>query len=89
MAQASQGSARPPEFLSTRPAEETRVQQIDAWLPEALPFYPSPRSTPAAALRGGVHPLHAQPRFWPFLATQGRFLAETLNLLYLRIRFRL
>ena len=44
---------------------------------------------PAAALRGGAHPVHAQARFWPFLATRGRFLAETLNLLYLRISFRL
>ena len=43
MAQASQGSARPPEFLSTHPSGETRVQQIEAWLPEALPFYTSPR----------------------------------------------
>jgi metalloendopeptidase OMA1, mitochondrial len=39
MAQASQGSARPPEFLSTHPSEETRVRQIDARLPEALRYY--------------------------------------------------
>ena len=43
MAQASQGSARPPVFLSTHPSEETRVQQIDAWLPEALRYYTPPR----------------------------------------------
>ncbi len=43
MAQASQGSSRPPEFLSTHPSEETRVQQIDAWLPEALRYYTPPR----------------------------------------------
>jgi predicted Zn-dependent protease len=43
MAQASQGSARPPELLSTHPSEETRVQQIDAWLPEALRYYTPPR----------------------------------------------
>jgi len=43
MAQASQGSSRPPEFLSTHPSEETRVQQIDAWLPAALRSYTPPR----------------------------------------------
>jgi predicted Zn-dependent protease len=43
MAQASKGSSRPPEFLATHPSEETRVQQIDAWLPEALRYYTPPR----------------------------------------------
>ena len=38
MGQASQSSARSPEFLSPHPSEETRVQQIDAWLPEALRY---------------------------------------------------
>ena len=37
------GSSRPPEFLSTHPSEETRIRQIDAWLPEALRFYTPPR----------------------------------------------
>ena len=31
--------ARPPEFLSTHPSEETRIRQIDAWLPEAIQRY--------------------------------------------------
>ena len=39
MAEASKGSARPPEFLSTHPAEATRIKQIEAWLPEALQYY--------------------------------------------------
>ena len=39
MAPACPGSARPLEFLSTDPSEETRVQQIDAWLPEAFRHY--------------------------------------------------
>jgi predicted Zn-dependent protease len=43
MAQASQGSSRPPEFLSTHPLEETRIRQIDGWLPEALRYYNPPR----------------------------------------------
>jgi predicted Zn-dependent protease len=43
MAQATPSSSRPPEFLSTHPSEESRVQQIDAWLPEALRHYTPPR----------------------------------------------
>jgi predicted Zn-dependent protease len=38
MAEASKGQ-RPPEFLSTHPAEATRIQQIEGWLPEALTHY--------------------------------------------------
>jgi predicted Zn-dependent protease len=33
MSQASQG--QPPEFASTHPSHETRIQQLTAWLPEA------------------------------------------------------
>jgi predicted Zn-dependent protease len=39
MGAASKGSSRPPEFLSTHPSEETRVRQIEEWLPEALQYY--------------------------------------------------
>jgi metalloendopeptidase OMA1, mitochondrial len=39
MGQASQGATRPPEFLSTHPAPETRIAQIEEWIPEALRFY--------------------------------------------------
>jgi metalloendopeptidase OMA1, mitochondrial len=42
MAAAAQGQ-RPPAFLSTHPAEATRIQQIEAWLPEALRYYKPPR----------------------------------------------
>jgi len=38
MAEASKGQ-RPPEFLSTHPAEATRIQRIEGWLPEALTYY--------------------------------------------------
>jgi predicted Zn-dependent protease len=38
MAAAAQGQ-RPPVFLSTHPAEATRIQQIEGWLPEALTYY--------------------------------------------------
>ena len=31
-----------PEFLSTHPSDVTRINQIEAWLPEALQHYPGP-----------------------------------------------
>jgi predicted Zn-dependent protease len=39
MGAASQGSGKPPEFLSTHPSEPTRIQQIEVWMPEAMQFY--------------------------------------------------
>ena len=39
MAEASKGRSRPPEFLSTHPSEETRIKQIEEWLPEAMKHY--------------------------------------------------
>lgn len=30
---------KPPEWLSTHPSDETRIKQIEAWLPEALQYY--------------------------------------------------
>jgi len=38
MQEAAKGQ-RPAEWLSTHPAEATRIQQIEAWLPEAMPYY--------------------------------------------------
>ena len=39
MGQASGGKQRMPEFLSTHPSPETRIQQIDGWIPEAMKYY--------------------------------------------------
>ena len=37
MAQSSQGA--PPEFLSTHPANETRIKDLQEWMPEAMAIY--------------------------------------------------
>ncbi|MBI1733745.1 MAG: M48 family metallopeptidase [Candidatus Rokubacteria bacterium] len=44
MGQASGGKQRLPEFLSTHPSPETRIQQIEGWIPEALKYY-KPRAS--------------------------------------------
>ena len=36
---AAQGGAKPPEFLSTHPSDETRVHDLEAYMPEALKYY--------------------------------------------------
>jgi predicted Zn-dependent protease len=36
---AQAGGPKPPEFLSTHPSDETRIKQIEAWLPKALESY--------------------------------------------------
>ncbi|MBI4635817.1 MAG: M48 family metallopeptidase [Candidatus Rokubacteria bacterium] len=38
MGEASHGQ-QPPEFLSTHPSSETRIRQIEGWIPEALKYY--------------------------------------------------
>ena len=40
------GKSAPPEFLSTHPSYETRVQQLRSFLPEALRYYQPSRTRP-------------------------------------------
>lgn len=36
---AAAGGQKPPEFMSTHPADETRVRQLLEWMPEAMKYY--------------------------------------------------
>jgi predicted Zn-dependent protease len=36
---AKSGGAKPPEFLSTHPADQTRINNLNKWMPEALKYY--------------------------------------------------
>jgi len=36
---ANTGGPKPPEFLSTHPADETRIRNLEAFLPEAMKYY--------------------------------------------------
>ncbi len=36
---AAQGGQKPPQILSTHPADATRIKQIQGWLPEAMKYY--------------------------------------------------
>ena len=38
------GGQRPPEFMSTHPHPETRVQQLRDWMPEAMKYYNAAKS---------------------------------------------
>jgi len=49
MAQLSSGGG-PAEFLSTHPSHGTRIEQLKAWMPEALAIYKTKTAVPAAAL---------------------------------------
>lgn len=39
MAKKTGGGGRPPEFMSTHPSHETRIRDLNKWIPEAMPLY--------------------------------------------------
>ncbi|MFT3828776.1 MAG: M48 family metallopeptidase [Opitutaceae bacterium] len=43
MAAKSKGGSWMPEWLSTHPSDETRIRQLEAWLPEVRPVYEASR----------------------------------------------
>jgi predicted Zn-dependent protease len=40
-----------PEFLSTHPSDVTRINQIEAWIPQAMKFYHPEASMPVSPQR--------------------------------------
>jgi predicted Zn-dependent protease len=36
---ASSGGQEPPEFMSTHPSHSTRINDLQAWVPEAMKYY--------------------------------------------------
>jgi predicted Zn-dependent protease len=36
---AKAGGSQPPEFLSTHPSHQTRIEDLNEWMPEALKYY--------------------------------------------------
>jgi len=44
------GGGAPAEFMSTHPSNETRIDQLKKWMPEAMVIYQSKQSVPAAEL---------------------------------------
>lgn len=46
---ASMSGSKPAEFLSDHPSDETRIRQIQGWMPEALKYYKPKTTTTATA----------------------------------------
>ncbi|MBL9084819.1 MAG: M48 family metallopeptidase [Planctomycetales bacterium] len=55
--QANSGGKSPPEFASTHPSHETRIQDLKSWIPDAMPLYEASQKVqtkplPSADFRG-------------------------------------
>jgi predicted Zn-dependent protease len=48
---AAQSSNKTSEFLSDHPSDETRIRQIQGWMPEALQYYKKGGTTSATAIK--------------------------------------
>lgn len=58
---AAGGGGTVPEFLSTHPSDDTRIRNLEKWIPEALKYYTGNKSqnvTTMKGVKGVVVPLH-------------------------------
>ena len=60
---ASQSSNKTSEFLSDHPSDETRIRQIQGWMPEALQYYKKGGATKAASASSSATPAKATKTF--------------------------
>lgn len=51
---AAQGGNKPSEFLSDHPSDETRIRQIQGWMPEALQYYKKGGATQKTAAKAAT-----------------------------------
>jgi hypothetical protein len=50
-----------PEFLSTHPSDVTRINQIEAWLPNALQYYHPGQAPGVPVVPGAPEPPYQPP----------------------------
>jgi metalloendopeptidase OMA1, mitochondrial len=50
------GSGQPPEFVSTHPSHETRIKQLQEWMPEALQHYEQSKKVDPAPMLPNAGP---------------------------------
>ena len=60
---ASQSSNKTSEFLSDHPSDETRIRQIQGWMPEALQYYKKGGATKTASASSSATPAKATKTF--------------------------
>ena len=60
---AAQSTNKPSEFLSDHPSDETRIRQIQGWMPEALQYYKKGGATKTASASSAATPAKATKTF--------------------------